>query len=69
LNSTGVGVRRLEHVAEEHGGGDNVLAGSSENRGVNCPMLVDAAIDVVSSLTSSPAICVCRTLILEGLLE
>jgi hypothetical protein len=68
-SSTGIGVRWLGHVAEEHGGGDNVLAGSSENRGVDRPILVDAAIDVASSLMSSPAMCVCRTLILNGLLE
>jgi hypothetical protein len=66
---TGVGVRRLGHVAEEHGGGDDVLAGSSENRGVDHPILVDATIDVTSSLVSSPAMCVCRMLMLEGLLE
>jgi hypothetical protein len=54
---------------EEHGGGDNVLAGSSENRGVDRPILIDAMIDVASSLTSSSAMCVCRTLMLEALLE
>jgi hypothetical protein len=68
-SSTGVGVRRLRHVAEEHGGGDNVLAGSSENRGVDRPILVDAAIDVASPLMSSPVMCVCHALMLEGLLE
>jgi hypothetical protein len=54
---------------EEHGGGDDVLAGSSENRGVGHPVLVDATIDIASPLASSPAKCVCRTLTLEGLLE
>jgi hypothetical protein len=69
LSSTGVGVRWLGHVAKEHGGGDNVLAGSSENRGVDRSILVNATIDVTSSLTSSPAMCICCTLMLEGLLE
>jgi hypothetical protein len=54
---------------KEHGGGYNVLAGSTENRGVDRPILSDATIDVVSSLSSSPAMSVCRTFILEGLLE
>jgi hypothetical protein len=45
------------------------LAGSSENRGVDRPVLVDATVDVASSLASSPAKCVFRTLTLEGLLE
>jgi hypothetical protein len=68
-SSMGVGVRRLGHIAEEHGGGDNVLVGSSKNRGVDRLILVDAAVDIVSSLTSSPTMCVCCTLMLEGLLE
>jgi hypothetical protein len=45
------------------------LAGSSENRRVDRPVLVDATVDVASSLTSSPAKYVFRTLTLEGLLE
>jgi hypothetical protein len=45
------------------------LAGSSENRGVDRPVLVDATVDVASPLTSSSAKCVFRTLTLEGLLE
>jgi hypothetical protein len=65
----GIGVRRLGHVPEEHGGGDDVLAGSSENRGVDGPVLVDATVDVASSLASSPARRAFRTLTLEGLLE
>jgi hypothetical protein len=68
-SSMGVRVRRLGHVAEEHGGGDNVLAGSTENRGVDRPILIDVMIDVASSLSSSTTMCVCRTLMLEGLLE
>jgi hypothetical protein len=40
---------------KEHGGCNNVLAGSTENRGLDCPILDDAMIDVVSSLSSSSA--------------
>jgi hypothetical protein len=63
------GIRWLGHVAEEHGGGDDVLAGSSEDRGIGYPVLVDATVDVASSSASSPAKCAFRTLMLESLLE
>jgi hypothetical protein len=69
MGSMGLGVRWLEHVTKEHGGCDNVLASSTENRGLDCPILDDATIDVASSLSSSSALCACRALMLEGLLE
>jgi hypothetical protein len=53
---------------KEHGGCDNVLAGSTENRGLDC-LILDATIDVASSLSSSSTVCTCRTLMLEGLLK
>jgi hypothetical protein len=62
-----IGVRWLGHVAKEHGGGDYVLAGSGENRGVDRLILGNATVDVVSSLPSSSAMCACRTLLLESL--
>jgi hypothetical protein len=65
----GFGVRRLGHVTKEHGGCDHVLAGSTENRGLGCPILDDAMINVASSLSSSSAMCACRALLLEGLLK
>jgi hypothetical protein len=67
--STGLGVRWLRHVTKEHGGCDHVLAGSTENRGPDRPILDDATIDVVSSLSSSSAMCACRMLLLEVLLK
>jgi hypothetical protein len=54
---------------EERGGCDNVLAGSTENRGLDYLILDDATIDVTSSLSSSFAVCACRVLMLEGLLK
>jgi hypothetical protein len=66
---TGLRVRCLGHVAKEHGGRDNILAGSAEDRGLTCPILDDATIDVASSLSSSSAMCACRALMLEGLLK
>jgi hypothetical protein len=45
------------------------MAGSSENQGLDCPILDDATIDITSSLSSSFAMCACRTLLLEGLLK
>jgi hypothetical protein len=63
---TGVGVRWLRHVTKEHGGGDHVLAGSIENWGVDRSILDDAMIDIVSSFSSSSAMCACRALLLEG---
>jgi hypothetical protein len=65
----GLEVRWLRHVTKEHGGCDHVLAGSTENRGLDCPILDNATIDVVSSLSSSSAMCVCRALLLKGLLK
>jgi hypothetical protein len=49
-----------------HGGSDHVLAGSTENQGVDRPILGDATIDVASSLSISSAMCACRALLLEG---
>jgi hypothetical protein len=49
---------------KEHGGGDHVLAGSTENRGVDRPILDDVTINVASSFSS--AMCACRVLLLEG---
>jgi hypothetical protein len=69
MGSMGLGVRWLGHVTKEHGGCDHVLAGSTENRGLDCPILDDATIDVASSLSSSSAMCTCRALLLEGLLK
>jgi hypothetical protein len=67
--STGLGVQWLGHVTKEHGGCDHILAGSTENGGLDCPILDDATIDVASSLSSSSAMCACRALLLEGLLK
>jgi hypothetical protein len=64
--STGIEVRWLGHVTKEHGGGDHVLAGSTENRGVDRLILDDATIYVTSSLSSSSAMCACRVLLLKG---
>jgi hypothetical protein len=69
MGPTVLGVRWLVHVTKEHCGCDNILAGSAENRGLACPILDDATIDVVSSLSSSSAGCACRTLVFEGLLK
>jgi hypothetical protein len=65
-SSMGVGVRWLGHVTKDHGGGDHVLAGLTENRGVDRSILDDATIDVMSSFSSSFAMCVCHALLLEG---
>jgi hypothetical protein len=62
---TGIRVRWLGHV-KEHGGHDHVLAGSTENQGVDRPILDDATIYVMSSLLSSSAMCACHVLLLEG---
>jgi hypothetical protein len=64
----GLGCRWFRHVAEKHGGGDNVLAGSVEDWGFARPILNDAMIDVTSSLLSPSATCAYRALPLEGLL-
>jgi hypothetical protein len=66
---TGLEVRWLGHVTKEHGGCDHVLAGSTENRGLDRSILDDATINVVSSLSSSFAMCVRRALLLEGSLK
>jgi hypothetical protein len=65
----GLGVRWLGHVTKEHGGCDNILASSPENRGLACLILSDVTIDIVSSLSSSSAMCACRAFMLEGLLK
>jgi hypothetical protein len=54
---------------KEHGGGNHVLAGSTENQGVDHLILDDATIDVASSLSSSSTMCACRVLLLEGSLK
>jgi hypothetical protein len=69
MGSMGLGVLWLRHFMKEHGGCDHVLAGSTENRGLDCPILDDAMIDVMSSLSSSFAMCACHVLLLEGLLK
>jgi hypothetical protein len=69
MGPTSLGVRWLRHVMKEHGGCDNILAGSAENQGLTCPILDDATIDVASSLSSSSAVCTCHALMLEGLLK
>jgi hypothetical protein len=65
----GLGGRWLRHIAEKHGGSDDVLAGSIEDWGFARSVLDDAMIDIMSSLSSSSATCVCRVLPLEGLLK
>jgi hypothetical protein len=65
----GLRVRWLGHVTKEHGGCDNILAGSAKNRGLACLILDDMTIDVASSLLSSSVVCACHTLVLEGLLK
>jgi hypothetical protein len=69
MGPTGLGVRWLRHVTKEHGGCDHVLAGSPKNRGLDCPILDDATVNVASSLSSSSAVCACHTLLLKGLLK
>jgi hypothetical protein len=69
MGPTGLEVRWLRHVTKEHGGCDNILAGSAENRGLACLILGDATIDVASSLSSSSAVCACRVFMLKGLLK
>jgi hypothetical protein len=65
----GLRCRWLVHIAEKHGGGDNVLAGSVEDWGFARPVLDDATIDTASSLSSSSATCTRRALLLKGLLK
>jgi hypothetical protein len=57
------------HVTKEHGGCDHVLAGSTENWGLDRPILNDAMIDVTSSLSSSSAMCARLAFLLEGSLK
>jgi hypothetical protein len=66
---TGLEVGWFGHIMKKHGGCDNVLAGSVEDRGFTHPTLDDATIDVASSFSSSSAMCACHTLLLEGLLK
>jgi hypothetical protein len=65
----GLGCRWLRHIAEKHGGDDDVLAGSVEDWGFACPVLDDATIDIAGSLLSSSATYVCHALPLKGLLK
>jgi hypothetical protein len=69
IGPTGLEVRWLGHLTKEHGGCDHVLAGSTENRGLDRPILDDVMIDVASSLSSSSAMCAHRVLLLEGSLK
>jgi hypothetical protein len=69
MGLTGLRGRWLGHVAEKHGGGDDVLAGSVEDRGFAHPLLDDAMINIESSLSSSSATYARRMLLLEGLLK
>jgi hypothetical protein len=66
---TGLKIRWLGHVTKEHGDCDHVLADSTENRGLDRPILNDAMINIVSSLSSSSAMCARRVLLLEGSLK
>jgi hypothetical protein len=65
----GLGGRWLRHIAEKHGGGDDVLAGSIEDWRFVRSVLDNATIDVAGSLSSSSTMCARRTLLLEGLLK
>jgi hypothetical protein len=69
MGPMGLGVRWLGHVTKEHGSCDNILVGSAKNRGLACPILGDATIDIASSLSSSSAVCACRAFMREGLLK
>jgi hypothetical protein len=66
---TGLRGRWFGHVAEKHGGGDDVLASSVEDRGFTRPILDDATVDVAGSLSSSSATYARRALPLEGLVK
>jgi hypothetical protein len=61
--------RWFEHVAEKHGSDDDVLVGSVKDRGFAHPILDDATIDVMGSLSSSSATYACHALPLEGLVK
>jgi hypothetical protein len=65
----GLGGRWLRHIAEKHGGSDDVLAGSIEDWGFARPVPDDATVDVASSFSSSSTTCACRALPLKGLLK
>jgi hypothetical protein len=67
--SMGLGGRWLRHIAEKHGGSDDVLAGLVEDWGFTHLVLDDATIDVAGSVLSPSATCVRRALSLEGLLK
>jgi hypothetical protein len=69
VGPTGLGVQWLGHVTKKHGDCDNIMAGSTKDRGFARPILDDATIDVASSLSSSSTMCACRALVLEGLLK
>jgi hypothetical protein len=53
----GLEVRWLEHVTKEHGGCDHVMAGSTENQGLDRPILDDVMINVASSVSRAPPPC------------
>jgi hypothetical protein len=65
----GLRVGWIGHITKKHGGCDNILAGSVEDRGFARPTLDDATIDVASSFSSFSAVCMCHALLLEGLLK
>jgi hypothetical protein len=64
----GLRCRWFRHVAEKHGGGDNILAGSVEDWVFAHLVLNDAMIDIASSLSSPSATRTYHVLLLEGLL-
>jgi hypothetical protein len=53
VGPTSLGGRWLRHIAEKHGGGEDVLAGSVEDWGFTRPVLDDATVDVTQMLTYS----------------
>jgi hypothetical protein len=57
MGPMGLRVRWLGHVTMEHGGRDNILAGSAEDQGFACSILDDTTIDVTSSLSRAPPPC------------
>jgi hypothetical protein len=64
VGPTGLGGRWLRHIAEKHGGGDDVLASSVEDWGFARPVLDNATIDVTGCLKLLR-----HVLPLEGLLK
>jgi hypothetical protein len=68
-NLIGLRGKWFGHVAEKHGGGNNVLAGSVKDWGFAHLILDDATIDVTGSLSSSSTTCARHALLLEGLVK